>query len=238
MRKRNRWAVLVLLLALLSSVGYAQAEGAWPPDDAETYIQALEEAMDAHYGERDAWPQGFDAYLSIAKYYSGLDESYEPLTAWASESLQALERAAVSNKNDERAAADFLYALQHEMESSEGFSRSWPYQAHALIGAAFVYSGNADLSGNVALPSEADITQEQAIAIACEAIQEKYDLSDEDIDQLGVFTHFSVGDGIYFQSPYWGVVIGINEFGYERYYAYILSPTGEIMTAMRNDGNG
>jgi hypothetical protein len=210
-------------------------EGWAPPfDDPKTYIQALEEAMDARYGGRDAWPQGFDVFLAMAKYHSGLEKSYKPMTAWASGKLQALEEAALTSKE---AAAEFLSALRDEIAARVGLARTWSYEAHALSGAAYVYSGNASLAGSVTLPRPEDLTEDEAIAIAREAIQKQYDLTDEDIEELGVYAVYFRDDAFY-GSSWWSITIGINDQGFERYYANITTPAGEIMVATRNDGNG
>lgn len=88
-----------------------------------------------------------------------------------------------------------------------------------------------------ALPSEEDLTEAEAIAIAREALQARYQLSDEEIESLGLYAQF-VADASTHGTSYWIVFIGLRETGFELYYAYIASPSGEILEATRNDGNG
>lgn len=217
MLKWNRWLALTLLLMLVSGVGYARDDGGVWFDTPKTYIQTLEDALDARYGGRDAWPEGFDVLLGIAKLYGGLDASYTP--------------------PEPDAIGKFLFVFKETLEFRDGFMRSWPYEAHALYAAALIYSGNPDLSNHWALPGENDLTEAEAIAIARKAIQEQYTLSDQEIDELGIYTQF-IADDMPYGTPYWYVTIGINEIGAERYYACVTSPEGEIMIATRNDGNG
>jgi len=236
--------LLIIVLCLLLPAGAGLAEQG-PPfgdpfDDAEAYVQALTDAMDARYGGRDAWPQGFDTYLALARYYSGIETAYTPTLAWAPGWIQMMEASATSGRTDQPAAAEeFLRALKDLLKPTDlfdPFGWSRPYEAKALISAVFTYSGNADSSDYAALPSDDDLPQEDAIAIARETIQNEYGLSDDDIDQLPAYTQFCVGD--WFGTPFWGVVFGLNDLGYEHYYAYIASPAGEVIIAVRNDGSG
>ncbi|HML49127.1 MAG TPA: hypothetical protein PKE04_20495 [Clostridia bacterium] len=237
MLRLDRWLALALLLALLAGVGHAQEELPPPYDDVAAYVQTLEEAMDARYGERAAWPQGFDAFLAVVRFFGGLDEGYELTTAWGSQTLQAWESEAIVQRNDPEAAWRFLYMLQEEMQARNGYPRTWPYEAHALINAAFVYSGNAYMAGYNALPGKEDLTEAEAVAIAREALQARYQLSDEEVERLGLYSQF-VADGSTNGTNFWIVFIGLRETGFELYYAYIASPSGEILEATRNDGNG
>jgi len=236
MRKIKRVVILSLMLSLLAGTCFAQGSYGMPYDDAETYIQALEDAMDARYGGRDGWPQGFDTFLAVARYYGGLDTSYEAESTWLSKDLQAMEAKFDSDINNRIIADTFLYGLTSAIEYRDGFARTWPYEALALMGAALMYAGTVPLSSSWALPAENALASEEAMAIARDAVQEKYGLSDEDITELGVYSYYTVD--MRFDSPYWCVTIGVKNDGGEVYYAFIASPSGEVLLANRNDGNG
>jgi len=241
LRKLKRWAILLLCLLLPAGISLGGEQGLPPEfDEAAVYIPQLEAAMDAWYGSRDAWPQGFDTFLAVARYYGGLDAAYASALEWAPDWLQALEANAIpGTANKPQALPDFLSELRVFLNSDEPLDPlgwAWPYEAHALATAAYVYSGHASYSNYAALPPENALPLENAIAIAREAIQKQYALSDEDIGQYPVYAQFFVGD--WFGPPFWGIVIGLNDLGHERYYAYIASPSGEILVANRNDANG
>ena len=230
---------MVLLAALVAGPCAGHGGNGMPYDDAAAYTQALEDAMNARYGSRDAWPQGFDTFLAVARYYGGVDATYASTTAWAAPALRDLEEKAVADKTNGEAALEFLNALKDSMtppDAPDPCGFSWPYEAQALMNAAFVYANNASCSNEALLPSEGDMTQKDAIAIALEAIQQQYDLSDEDIGQYPVYSRFTTT--AIFETPFWAVIIGLNDQGYELYYAYIASPSGEILRATRNDANG
>jgi len=233
MYKAKRLAIILLSVLLLASVGYTDWLYEPPFDDAEAYIQALEDAMDARYGSREEWPQGFDTLLAVVKYFSGQETTYESTLSWATAELKAKEAMAVSDASQSEAARDFVYALNNELTPPDLHGFAWPYEARALITAAFRY---VDEPWYDILPTENDLPEEEAVAIAREAIQKEYNLSDIGIDQYEIYTAFfmDTGEG----SPFWRVVFGLNDYGYELYYAYIASPSGEVLRATRNDGMG
>ena len=241
MRKLKQAVIIVLCLLLPASISLGWEHGLLSEfDEATVYIPRLEEALDARYGSRDAWPEQLIAFLAIARYFGGLDDVYTSTLAWAPAWLQQMEAAAIAEAaNGLDSMPAFLGELRKPIgqgEPNDRFGRAWPYEAHALITAAYAYSGHISSSYYAALPSEGDLPEEAAIAIAREAIQKQYELSDEEIGQYPVYTFFCVQD--IFGTPFWNVTIGLNDLGYEHYFVYIASPTGEILVASRNDGSG
>lgn len=236
MKKVKYAAILSLFIFLLSGIVNAETPYGPPFDDAATYIRALEDAIDARYGSRGAWPRGFATYLAVAKYYSGIEASYKSTLSWAPKKLQALEAKAVSDTAGQAAVCEFLYELNRALEPLDQRGFSWPYEAHALRSAAHIYANDGSSSNHAVLPSENDLPQEEAIAIAKEAIRAEYNISDIGINQHEVYSYYTAVS--IYGSPLWVIVIGLNEYGYELYYAYIASPTGEVLVAKRNDGNG
>ena len=237
---RKICGVMIVIFCLILPFGTGFGEYGIFYDDAEAYVRALEEAMDARYEGREAWPQGFDTMLTLVKHCSGIDMACTPTLAWAPEWARRMEENILAGKADQpQNIVDFLHELRLLMKPADPldrFGRSWPYEAQALITAAYVYSGNTESCDYAGLPTDGDLPQEEAIAIARETIQKQFALPDEDIDQLPVYTQFCVGQ--WFDTVFWSVTIGLNEYGYELYYVYIASPTGEVLVSARNDGNG
>lgn len=232
MRKLIRSITVLLSILFLASVGFAEYE--LPFDATVAYIPVLEEAMDARYGSRDAWPQGFDTFLAIIKYYSGADATYTSTLSWASDTLRALETTAVSDRMDNAAVLDFLNALYDALEPEDLRGWSWSYEANALMYAAYVYSGNADSFKHAILPGENDLSQADAIAIALDTLQELY--PDDDLSQYEIYGYFCTDQ--MWGASFWVLTIGLNDEGYELYRAYIASPSGEVLLAELNTGNG
>jgi len=138
-------AAIFLLIPLLAGAcrthGFHHTPSSYglPYDDPEAYIRSLEDAMDARYGGREKWPQGFDAFPAIAKYCAGIEPSYESTLAWAPDWLLALEANVIAGAGGKLAAEELLNALARAMEIRYGPARTLPYEAQALMDAAFLY---------------------------------------------------------------------------------------------------
>lgn len=228
------WALLTLLL--LPSAGFAASP---EKEDPAAYVARLEEAVEACHGAPDAWPWQLHMVMASTRYFSGVDTGAVQAPAGCPEELAALMDRAITpdGPGSPEDVAAYLTALDESMYGAFGNGCTWSYALFAALTALEAYAGREGRIYEYGLPGPDDIQLEEAVALAQRAVQGAYHLTNEEMDALETYARFDI-DAYFLGTPYWYVIMGLNDQGYERYYAVVSSPDGEVLRAERNDGNG
>lgn len=216
--QRKLTCLFLSALLLLSGLSLAWAEEALPME-AAAYVPALEAALEEHYGPQDTWPATLTEIMAGVKHFSGVAPSDEYATIETSE--------------DRSLYVDGVYEAMHTEFSS---GHSWPYELHALWGAVQAYTG-VNWGEIPVLYGEGDLPEAEALAIAREAVQTGFNLSDEEVNALEAYGRFFLVNHDRAE-PYWYVVVGLRDDGFELYIVEVTSPDGMVPRTEQNEGLG
>lgn len=133
--------------------------------------------------------------------------------------------------------AAYVRTLEDELLAAYPGAHGMDYEVVQLLYSLKYFAGTEEGGGPGIMPGPDDLTEDEAIAIGVAGVQAKHGLTDEELESMVIKAYYwnHEEDNM---PPYWYVVVGLREDGYERFSAVVYSPSGEIYVHDENFGNG